>query len=279
MGKLKALLPLTLALLIAVGGSFTIYKWMEQQSTPAQAEVVTAKIQTVPVVVAATDLAWGTELTTEMLKVEKFLKQSLPPGYHSEPQPLVGRIVIAPCQTNEPVTTSRLAPEDVATGGVAAVLENGMRAVAVSGNKISGISGFIQPGNKVDVLVTMEDPGAKEPVTKLVLESIPVLATGTQIQHNANGEPAPVDVYTLKVTPSDAEKLTLAASRGQLQFALRNIKDTETVLTPGAKAGSTLASLRAAAPEPKKTATKRAPRRQVQTVEIINGDSRTTKKF
>lgn len=183
--------------------------------------------------------------------------------------------------SNEAITESRLAPRDIRTGGVSAILDEGMRAVAVPGNRVAGISGFIQPGNRVDVLVTMTDPGTQQDVTKLILENVPVLATGTQIQHNAGGEPAPVDVYTLKVSPQDSEKLTLAASRGNIQLALRNILDMESVLTPGARADNTLTSLRVSEANPTQNPTvgPRVPQLPSYSVEVINGDTRDIKRF
>jgi pilus assembly protein CpaB len=126
----------------------------------------------------------------------------------------------------------------------------------------------------------MEDPDSEEDITKLVLEKIPVLATGTQIQEGKNGEPSPVDVYTLKVSPEEAEKLTLASSRGKLQFALRNIKDQESVLTEGANIADTLDSLKVSKPRPiAKASPRRVAPRQVYTVEVINGENRATKSF
>ena len=56
------------------------------------------------------------------------------------------------------------------------------------------------------------------------------------------GEAAPVDVYTLEVTPEEGERLSLASTQGRLQFALRNPMDTEVVLTSGATIPDTLAS-------------------------------------
>jgi pilus assembly protein CpaB len=65
------------------------------------------------------------------------------------------------------------------------------------------------------------------------LENTAVLATGTQIEKNDKGEPMPVDVYTLEVTPKQAEKVALAASEGRLQFALRGVIDSEDLSTKG----------------------------------------------
>jgi pilus assembly protein CpaB len=99
---------------------------------------------------------------------------------------------------------------------------------------VLGIAGLINPGNRVDVLVTINDPDKNDiPITKIVLENLLVLATGTQIVENSEGKPAPVDVFTLEVSPEQGERLTLAANKGKLQFALRGAADTDIVLTKG----------------------------------------------
>lgn len=281
MGKLKPIIPIALALLIAVGGSAVLYKWLRAQTLPK--EVVKVETEAVPVVVAKTDLAWGTKLEKEMIKMTPYLKESLPGEIFSDPEALEGRILIVPMKQNEPLTRSKLAPEDVNVGGVSAVLKPGKRAIAVKGDKVIGISGLIQPGNIIDVLVTLTDPRSKMEVTKLVLEKIPVLATGTEIQRNGKGEPAPVDVYTLEVTPEEGEKLSLASARGRLQFALRNITDTETILTKGATIPKTLASLLGEDPHPEqsKSPKKKAwrPRSSTMTVEVIKGEKVSKEKF
>lgn len=268
------------ALIIAATGSFVLYNWMQSKTDPQKtAQVEGQKVETVQVVVAAVDMQWGTKLTKEMLKKVSFLKSSLPNGYYSDTDLLLDRVLISPLKSNDPVTESRLAPKDVKVGGVSAVLDKGKRAVSVKGDKVVGLSGLVNPGNRVDVLVTMKNPENDKDMTKLVLENIPVLATGTQIE-NKNGDPAPVDVYTLEVTSEQAEKLALASTRGRLQFALRNITDSESVRTSGADIAETLKSLSVARTTPKsKSVTKVWRPRTTYTVEIINGESLTKKKF
>ena len=136
-----------------------------------------------------------------MLKTVPFLKESLPSGYQSDPESFAGRVLISALKEKEPVLESRLAPENVIAGGVSAVLKQGKRAIAVKGDKVIGISGFIQPGNRVDVLATLKNPQNKEEVTKLMMANVMVLATGTEIQEKKDGKPGPVDVYTLEVDP------------------------------------------------------------------------------
>ena len=281
MRKYHAIIPIVLAIAITGSGSIFLYKWLKTHTTPK--EVVAGETEVALVSVAAVDLPWGTKLKQEMLKTVPFLKESLPPGYFSDPSALDGRVVIAQLKENEPVTESRLAPNSVTTGGVSAIVTPGKRAIAVKGDKVIGLSGFINPGNRVDVLVTLTDPRTKMEVTKLVLEKIPVLATGTEIKENKKGDPAPVDVYTLEVTPEEGEKLTLASTKGRLQFALRNIIDTDSVLTKGANIPQTLSSLSGAGsktkPAPSSTKKEWRPRTRTFTVEMIKGNEVSKKKF
>lgn len=276
MGRWKALIPIILALVIATAGSIFLYRWLQMKTAPQ--EVVQVEGDAVPIVVAAADLPWGTKLKKEMLKEVSFLKESLPAGYKSDPKTLEGRILIAPIKQKEPILEYKLAAEDITVGGVSAIIKPGMRAIAVKGDKVIGISGFIQPGNRVDVLVTIRDPRTKNDATKLVLENVLVLATGSEIQESKDGKPGPVDVYTLEVSPEQGEKLALAATKGNLQFALRNLMDTETVRTKGATIPSTLASLRGE--EQKQASSKKKEwTPSYMTIELIKGDKVTKEKL
>jgi len=285
MGNLKAVVPIAVSLVIAFVGSYFIYMWIQKQQTPQQ--VVQVQADAVPVVVAVSDLPWGTQLKPGMLKTTPFLRQSLPAGYFSGPDEIKDRVVVAPLKANDPVTEHKLAPVSIKTGGVSAVLEKGKRAIAVKGDKVIGIAGFINPGNRVDVLVTIEDPQKKEERTKTILENIMVMATGTQIEKNEKGEPSPVDVYTLAVTNEEGEMLSLAANQGKLQLALRSVTDTDTVLTSGVNIPKMLASYSSGnPPPPKQNEAKDAPKvvqkwtpRPAVSVEIIKGNAISQKKF
>ncbi|MCJ7617652.1 MAG: Flp pilus assembly protein CpaB [Desulfobacterales bacterium] len=245
MGKWKAIAPFALGLVIALSAGILVYKWLNVQTT--QEAVTKAKIKSdiVPVAVAAADLPWGTKLAPEMIKTLPYLKESIPPGSFLDTELLKGRVVISPLRQNEPVLECRLAPDSVTMGGVSAIVKPGKRALAVKGDKVIGLSGFIKPGNRVDVLVTITNPSNKMEMTKTVLENILVLATGIEIEENKEGgKPQSVDVYTLEVTPREGENLSLAATNGKLHFALRNVIDKETVLTNGATVSGTLAAFR-----------------------------------
>lgn len=241
--NLKSVIPILVSIVIALGGTWFIYKWVQGQRAPK--EVVQIQTDAIPVVVAAADIPWGTKLQPEMTKILPFLRESLPSGHFTSFNDLKDRVLILPLKANDPITEHRLAPVSVQTGGISAVLPAGKRAVSVKGDKVIGLAGLVNPGNIVDVLVTVD--GSKgdneESRTKLVLEKIPVLATGTQIQKNEKGEPTPVDVFTLEVTPEESEKLALAATEGKIQLSLRSITDTESIYTEGMTIPKLLTSL------------------------------------
>ncbi len=239
MVKLRSFIPFGMAIIIALITSVLIYSYLQKKTN-----VQEVTIETQPVAVAVIDLPWGTTLTNEMIKKVDFLKRSLPGDFFSEPSSLVGRVLIYPVKANEPIFESRLAPTNVKTGGVAAVISQKKRAVAVKVDKVIGVAGFIHPGSRVDVLITLTTGKAYQPVTKTILENLLVLAAGSDTKEKKGFEEraSTTDVITLEVTPEEAEKLAMAVAEGKIQLALRNFNDTENVLTSGMTLPALLAS-------------------------------------
>jgi pilus assembly protein CpaB len=118
---------------------------------------------------------------------------------------------------------------------VSAIVTSEKRAIAVKVDKIIGVSGFIHPNNRVDVLVTLKNvAGLNFPVNKTILENVLVLAVGPDIERKGKEQkPNPVDVITLEVTPEEAEKLALASQEGKISLVLRKFGDSKEVLTTG----------------------------------------------
>lgn len=241
MSNLKAFIPILLSILIALGGSYFLYNWVKGKTAP-KGTVVVKESNAVPVVVAKVPIQWGIRITPEMVTTAPYLENSLPKGHYSKVSEVVNRVVTSPLVEGDPVLERRLAPTTMETGGMSAILKPGYRAISVKGNNVMGVAGFIGPGNRIDVLITIVDPSKEQDITKIVLENLYVLASGRQIQENSKGEPSPVDVYTLEVTPEQGERLTLAANSGKLQFALRGAIDSDVVLTKGITVPELLAS-------------------------------------
>ncbi len=232
------------ALLIAFIIALITYNRL-QKKTEVEPKAFLAEPE--PVAVATIDLTWGTKLSGHMIKIVPFLKESLPSGYFSNPSDLAGRTVLYPIKVDEPIFESSLAPTTMKGGGIAAVVKTKKRAMAVKIDKIIGVAGFLNPGNRVDVLVTVQGKrgGVSVSTSKTVLENILVIATGPSLAPGAEPDkPRQVTVATLEVTPEESEKLALAMNEGTIQLALRNYVDTEDVTTEGQTIPTLLASYR-----------------------------------
>jgi pilus assembly protein CpaB len=206
------------------------------------------------VAVAKVAIPVGTKIIAEQVMVVPFPKESTPDGAFDAPDKLVGRVAVTNIAPREPITEARLAPEGTA-GGLSAVIPEGYRAMTVKVDDIVGISGFIMPGTLVDVVVTInpdEGAGRKDPISKIVLQNIKVLANGKNIDQPENQRDAnSVKAVTLLVTPEQAEKLALASSEGRLQLVMRNSIDQGDEQTTGMDKRRLLGGERAVpAPEP-----------------------------
>jgi pilus assembly protein CpaB len=148
----------------------------------------------------------------------------------------------------EPVTENRLAPEGSAAG-LSALIPEGYRAITVKVDDEAGIAGFLMPGTLVDVLAVINPPNessGQNPISKIVLQNIKVLASGQNLDQPKDGrEPVSIKTATLLVTPEQAEKLVLSSFDGRLRLALRNTIDQGDEKTPGANKNTLLTGERA----------------------------------
>jgi pilus assembly protein CpaB len=116
-----------------------------------------------------------------------------------------------------------------------------MRAMSIKVNEVIGVAGFVVPGTRVDVLVTLTHRDKDDSLARVVVENVGVLTAGTRYdQDNAKkeGKPIPSTVVTLMVTPEDSERIALAQTEGQLMLSLRNPLDTKAADTHGVRTSS-----------------------------------------
>jgi len=206
------------------------------------------------VAVAKVAIPLGSKIIPEQIMVVQFPKESTPDGAFESPEKLAGRVAVVNIAAREPITEARLAPEGTAAG-LSAVIPEGYRAMTVKVDDAAGISGFIMPGTLVDVVVVIdprEGSGNQDPISKIVLQNIKVLANGQNIDKPKDEREAnSVKAVTLQVTPEQAEKLALATSEGKLQLVMRNQVDQGDEKTQGVNKRSLLSGDAAIpAPEP-----------------------------
>ncbi|HET7708012.1 MAG TPA: Flp pilus assembly protein CpaB [Sphingomicrobium sp.] len=186
--------------------------------------------ETTKVAVAAVPLDFGVEVTADKVKLVDYPTASLPPGAFSSIAQMLPagkrRVALRPITVNEPILASKLSVEGEGAS-IAALLPSGMRAVSVRINDISGVAGFVQPNDSVDVLVTrnLTTGNRSEQVTDVLMQNVKVLALGQNAKEN--NQPTVAQSATLQVDPVDAQKLALAEAVGSLSLVLRKPGEEE----------------------------------------------------
>ncbi|MGE5306528.1 MAG: Flp pilus assembly protein CpaB [Alphaproteobacteria bacterium] len=268
-------IALVVAVFFGLIAAYGIYNFLSQQRRAAEA----LRTATQDVVVAAQDIAAGTTINEELIKkgaikTTAWPKASIPMGAFSSPKQVIGKTNRVKIIANEPILESRLAGEGA---GLTVRLEAGKRAVAVRVDEIIGVSGFIVPDDRVDVIVTTTPPGAggqENRIAKIVLQNKRVLSVA-QSTEQKEGKPQLARSITLEVTPEEAEKLSLASQEGQIALALRGLGDDSQANTAGIRKGDLLATV-AVKKTPSGTVV-RAPEKY--RVEVIQGHDRKVVEF
>lgn len=286
------------ALLFAGLASWGVYNFLQKESSKAKSAGGQA------IVVAAAELPIGTKLNITQLRTVAIPKENFPQGAFSDPKLLEGRIIVRQLSPGDQITEPKLMPKDGTaqqSGVMSYIVPQGHRAVTVGVNEVAGVAGFIAPNNRVDVVLTTPIPNdpQKETITKIVLQNVPVMATG-QITEQKDGKPVVVPTVTMDLTPEDSEKLIHASQKGRLQLLLRNIIDTTQVGASGATitqvlGGTARPTVAPASAPPVKTAQAGKPVRikvaakpvaaqpaaapRGYTVTVIDGGVRTSKEF
>ncbi|HXV26018.1 MAG TPA: Flp pilus assembly protein CpaB [Alphaproteobacteria bacterium] len=230
----RALVFVVIALLMAGATALIARNWLssERAEQSAQATPVPQAI-TKNVLVAVTDLPAGSFIKAEHVRWQSWPEDAVNGTYLIEgvakPEDVVGSVVRRGIVGGEPVTSGRIVrPGD--RGFLAAVLQPGMRAVAIGVNPTSGIAGLVFPGDRVDIILTQSIPtGGSEPrlASETVLENVRVLAID-QILNDQSGEPTLGKNATIEVTPKQAEVVAVVSDMGKLSLSLRSLARPET---------------------------------------------------
>ena len=175
------------------------------------------------IVVAAAPIAFGAQLTAENLNEIPWNAGDIPEGTFATKRDLLKdgrRAALAPIVRKEPILRSRItAPGQRAT--LSTTLEPGMRAVTVRVDDVRGVAGFIQPGDRVDVVLirTQGESKTGEGYSDVILQSVKVLAID-QLTGERNEQATLAKAVTLEVNAEEAQKILLATNVGKLSLIL-----------------------------------------------------------
>jgi len=230
-----------LVLIIGMGlAGFAIYMvqgYFQQQNAAlaAQRAAMSAIVPTVDVVAVTRVMTHGEQITPDDIAVIKYAEPYLPEGVFMSPEELFSegadelRVVIRQLEANEPILATKVTePGEVA--GISALLERGMRAFAIKVDVSSGVSGFLSPGDRVDIYWTGNVgelagmTGRSNDVTKLIEANIQLVAVDQTAENDRSGASIARTV-TAQVTPDQVAALAQAQATGRLSLSLVGRED------------------------------------------------------
>jgi pilus assembly protein CpaB len=224
----RTLIVLTVSIAVAGGATFFVYRAVQR------IPVREIEVKSYNVAVAAKGLPVGTMLTPSDVKLVPWPASSPVPGAYSTVEEVTNRGLITPVAENEPLTATRLASRE-SGAGLPPTIAAGMRAISVKVNEVVGVAGFVVPGTRVDLVVTVAN--RESSFSRVVVTNVQVLTAGTKYDQEQakDGKPMPTSVVTLLVTPEDAERIALASSQGTIMLTLRNPLDVAPTVTKGTR--------------------------------------------
>ena len=229
----KSILLLVLALGCGLVASIGITQVMAKRDGPADA----SGAETQAILVALDTIPVRAPLTAQVLKLEEWPKDKVPPGAMSEIEDVEGRRTRAPIYPGEAILESKLFDKGASELGGSVMIPGGYRVVSVKVDSVSGAAGMILPGDRVDVAVSLRTDHARgipEPTTKTFLQDIKVFAVNDQFEMDPSTDEKTITAKTvsLLVTPKQAQDVMVASESGKIQLVMRSPDEKEQGVVP-----------------------------------------------
>jgi pilus assembly protein CpaB len=229
---MRAVFGLVLIVGIALAGGavmmakkyITAYQTELQKERAARAAVV----PTVDVFVATRALKYGEALREEDVKLVRWPENAIPEGAFTDkavlfpPELTETRVVLRAMEKDESIMAIKVT-EPGEDAGLTSQLERGMRAFAIKVDVASGVSGFLRPGDRVDVYwtgsVASAGGGDRGEVTRLIEANVPLIAVDQSAGGDLDGTIIARTV-TVAARPEQVAALAQAQSTGDLSLSL-----------------------------------------------------------
>ena len=226
--RARTLILFVVALSLAGGTAMLVRSYLAQKNGEAEAEALARPAPTQKFVLVAK----GAILRGQILKPQDLSWQVWPEGGIDKnyiqvgtrtAESFAGWVARDPFAAGEPISEAKIVSPG-SRGFLAAVLHPGMRAISVPVTATSGISGFVFPGDEVDILITHQLTGHDEQhrAAETVLQDVRVIGIDQKLD-SKSGEPLVAHTATLEVTPKQSEMIAVASEIGKLSLSLRSL--------------------------------------------------------
>lgn len=210
--------------ILAVLAGFLLYQYMADLEDRYREDYT-------PVAVAAVKIEENTQLHADMIRIEELPAESVHPSAADSVEMLLAGIASQTIYEGEQILRSKVRNTTEKEGKMSYSVPEGKRAMTISVDTVSGVSGFLRAKDRVDIiLVGYQGEGNEEKeISDILLQDTEILAVGINPDSRKESyePPEPVTVITLIVTPQEAVKLSLAGSVGRLVAVLRSPADHE----------------------------------------------------
>lgn len=196
--------------------------------------------ETLKVVVAAVGLNQGITIAPEMVNIAEIEPAYVPDNVFHDVNDVIGRVPAERIIQGEYIRMERLADPNAGIG-LNAIIPRGQRAISIGLAGGQAVSGFLNPGNYVDILLTIQSEKLDDKRTVTMLQAVRVLAVNSRLSVDEDegvGQDGMSHGASVMValTPEDAEKITHASNAGYITLTLRNDVDVTKQITQGAQA-------------------------------------------
>lgn len=224
-----------LVFLLGIGiAGFATYLAMQQfQAVNAQNRYLRIQaskvVEVTDVILAKSRLRYGQELKREHVYTVKFPEKAVPENAFTTMEDLFGVDGDEPRQVLRTIEPGEIVAATKVTrfgqkAGVSSMLQKGMRAFTIRVDVLTGVSGFLQPGDRVDIYWTGDQRGKQ--VTKLLLQRVDIIAIDQSADEDLSS-PVVARTVTVEVAPLIVATLAQAQTTGRLSLALRGSEEEE----------------------------------------------------
>ena len=203
-----------IALIVAVILGFGVYSF-------ATALENRSNVETVPIVVALEKIPKSTIIQPSMITVKQYPPEAVHELSTDNPEDLIGRITLAGIEANEPILSTRLIDSTQDNNSLSFSIPQDFRAITILTDEISGVAGYINIGDRVDLAAVMLSGGIVS--SKMIQEYMEVVEVMVNNSDDAKGANTAI---TVLVPDQDVLKVTYALSEGKYRLALRSVVDS-----------------------------------------------------
>jgi pilus assembly protein CpaB len=230
----ERLIWIVVAIVAGFAGVALVQQYLQQRERELEKRYAAFR-NAVKIVVASEDIPEETLISAKMIEPRPVPELFVQPYATTDPNAVVGKLTAVPIAKGEQILTTKLGiPGSRKT--LSAKMEAGKRAITIGVDTISGVGGFLRPGDRVDLLgvFSIPSPQGAQALTVTLLQHVLVLAVGGEVidqpartAQKGSGE-GPM-VITLALSPQETELVLFAREQGKLQLSLRPKADKDVV--------------------------------------------------